>query len=444
MYEWQFRCYVPFKKIEILKLDHLFFIDQSRSLDLSFEPQGTVLDIKSQRFGKCLDCKSQRTAVAWCKNCDIAFFKEKFSNWTSGNSKIDELIRYTQLNAKGNMDFLEWIEFDQFDLIKNINKRGAHSSIYSAVWMEGPRWNLDEESELWSRNGPIKVILKRLDNSHNMSQEFVNQLYRYHKCLQSDALADCFGVTKDPTSCFMFVMKYYENDNLFSYIEETMGILCWRDIVEMLWSISAGLNFIHEHNLVHGHLHGGNILEENEINSIDAKITDTGLHGPVDNSMTSMPSQQIYGVIPFVAPEIFDENVLTKASDIYSFGMIMWMLSAGVRPYFDKSHDKKLIQEIRSGLRPNVINGTPPAYSRLMLQCLDANPLNRPTASQIYECLGNWITAICDDPNRSDLSDQFDAAEEFKFANLEKLNYNVLPCHEGAIYFSRLLSFSDI
>ncbi|CAB4381544.1 unnamed protein product [Rhizophagus irregularis] len=217
MYEWQFRCYVPFKKIEILKLDHLFFIDQSRSLDLSFEPQGTVLDIKSQRFGKCLDCKSQRTAVAWCKNCDIAFFKEKFSNWTS-------------------------------------------------VWMEGPRWNLDEESELWSRNGPIKVILKRLDNSHNMSQEFVNQLYRYHKCLQSDALADCF----------------------------------------------------------------------------------------------------------------------------------------------------------------------------------DANPLNRPTASQIYECLGNWITAICDDPNRSDLSDQFDAAEEFKFANLEKLNYNVLPCHEGAIYFSRLLSFSDI
>ncbi|PKC13613.1 hypothetical protein RhiirA5_410395 [Rhizophagus irregularis] len=147
MYEWQFRCYVPFKKIEILKLDHLFFIDQSRSLDLSFEPQGTVLDIKSQRFGKCLDCKSQRTAVAWCKNCDIAFFKEKFSNWTSGNSKIDELIRYTQLNAKGNMDFLEWIEFDQFDLIKNINKRGAHSSIYSAVWMEGPRWNLDEESE---------------------------------------------------------------------------------------------------------------------------------------------------------------------------------------------------------------------------------------------------------------------------------------------------------
>ncbi|EXX76245.1 hypothetical protein RirG_034830 [Rhizophagus irregularis DAOM 197198w] len=74
------------------------------------------------------------------------------------------------------MDYLEWIDFDQFELIENINKRGAFSSIYSAIWMEGPRWNLDEEAEVWTRNGPIKVILKRLDNSQNISQEFVNQV----------------------------------------------------------------------------------------------------------------------------------------------------------------------------------------------------------------------------------------------------------------------------
>ena len=56
-----------------------------------------------------------------------------------------------------NMDYLEWIEFDQFDLVENINKRGAFSSIYSAVWMESPRWNLDEEAEIWTRNGPLRL-----------------------------------------------------------------------------------------------------------------------------------------------------------------------------------------------------------------------------------------------------------------------------------------------
>src|SRR5436190_23438259 len=124
--------------------------------------------------------------------------------------------------------------------------------------------------------------------------------------------------------------------------------------------------------------------------------------------------------------------------------MIMWMLSAGVRPYYDKPHDKQLIQEICSGSRPNIANGTPPVFAKLMLQCLDANPSNRPTASQLYEYLGNWVSAICDDPDPSDLSNQFDAADVIKFVNLEKLGDNVLTCHEKAIYYSRpLLNLSD-
>jgi serine/threonine protein kinase len=237
----------------------------------------------------------------------------------------------------------------------------------------------------------------------------------------------------------MFVIRDYKNGDLYSYLEETMGILCWRDIVDMLWSVSAGLNFIHEHELVHGHLHGGNVLVETEMESIDAKITDTGLHGPVDKQ-----TQQIYGVVPFVAPEVFNGNTPTKESDVYSFGMIMWILSAGVRPYHDRPHDKQLMQEISSGLRPSVASGTPPVFARLMIQCLDANPSNRPTASQLYECLGNWVSTICDDPDPSDLSNQFDAAEETKFANLEKLNFDIPQCHEKAIYFSRPLHSIDI
>ncbi|CAB4440219.1 unnamed protein product [Rhizophagus irregularis] len=168
----------------------------------------------------------KRTTVAWCNNCDIAFLKDNFRNWSSENSKIDELIKYTQLNAKESMDYLEWIDFDQFELIENIDKRGAFSTIYSAIWMEGPRWNLDEEAEIWTRTGPIKVALKHLDNSQNMSQEFINQ-------------------------------DIIKNGNLYSFLDKSMGVLCWRDIIDMLRSISAGLNFIHENNLIHGHLHGG-------------------------------------------------------------------------------------------------------------------------------------------------------------------------------------------
>ena len=45
------------------------------------------------------------------------------------------------------------------------------------------------------------------------------------------ALADCFGITKDPTLCCMFVIRYYQNGDLYSYLRET--IYC-------IWEFSVG------------------------------------------------------------------------------------------------------------------------------------------------------------------------------------------------------------
>src|ERR1043165_1433592 len=132
-------------------------------------------------FGKCLECRKERTSVGWCKDCEINSFKENFSRWTSGNLKIDDFIKHTQLNAAGSMDYLEFIDFEQFDLIEDINKSGAFSTIYSAIWLKGPRWIWDEDAEQWTRNGPIKVVLKRLNNSQNISEEYLNQVSKKFK-----------------------------------------------------------------------------------------------------------------------------------------------------------------------------------------------------------------------------------------------------------------------
>ncbi|CAG8568755.1 16626_t:CDS:2 [Funneliformis caledonium] len=75
-----------------------------------------------------------------------------------------------------------------------------------------------------------------------------------------------FGITKDYTSHFMLVMKYYEyyeNRDLYSYLDETQGKLCWRDIVIMLWQIlEGGIVQYHEKGLIHGNIHGVGIQKE--------------------------------------------------------------------------------------------------------------------------------------------------------------------------------------
>uniref|UniRef100_U9TBB6 Uncharacterized protein n=1 Tax=Rhizophagus irregularis (strain DAOM 181602 / DAOM 197198 / MUCL 43194) TaxID=747089 RepID=U9TBB6_RHIID len=65
----------------------------------------------------------------------MKFKDEKFQKLSSGDPKLD---KHTQKNAKEYMDFLEWIDFSQFDLIKYTGKEGSFSTIYTALWTEAP------------------------------------------------------------------------------------------------------------------------------------------------------------------------------------------------------------------------------------------------------------------------------------------------------------------
>ncbi|CAG8598294.1 17239_t:CDS:1 [Racocetra fulgida] len=232
-------------------------------------------------------------------------------------------------------------------------------------------------------------------------------------------------------------MRFYENGNLYQYLDDAMGYLCWRDIVDMLWGIANGLERIHEHGLYHGNLHGGNLLVENEPESIDTRIADVGLHGPPSRSKNSIN----YGVLPFIAPEVLKGKEYTQASDIYSFGIIMWMLSSCIRPFCQVPHDSELAMKICNGYRPEIVDGTPEVFSTLMKRCWDNDPLKRPKASELSDILGCWVTAICDDPDPSQISEQFDEAEEKKFLELEKKQFKRPEVHPLAIYNSQFIRF---
>ncbi|RGB28397.1 hypothetical protein C1646_745871 [Rhizophagus diaphanus] len=202
----------------------------------------------------------------------------------SRNKETDELFRYTQLNVTRACDYLEWIPFEKFEMVKYVGK-GGFSSVYSALWMEGPRWNWDDGAQEWTRAGPMNVALKCLDNSQNISSSYINQINSYHKC-QSASLAGAFGITKDPTSSYMIVMKYYENGNLYNIFDHCNGIISWRDVIDMLWGIAGGLKEF--------------IPKEQSIGIFTKEIY--------------LSKMKRYGVLPYVAPKVIcGEN----SSDIF-------------------------------------------------------------------------------------------------------------------------------
>ncbi|POG72924.1 kinase-like domain-containing protein, partial [Rhizophagus irregularis DAOM 181602=DAOM 197198] len=130
-------------------------------------------------------------------------------------------------------------------------------------------------------------------------------------------------------------------------------------------------------NAIHRDLHSGNILHS--ARSYRFFISDLGFCGPADK-----PLKSIYGNLPYIAPEVIAGKQATKASDIYSFAMLMWEISSGQPPFFNCKHDYDLILNIINGIRPRIVSGTPLEYESLMKQCWDADPLKRPDAHTLH------------------------------------------------------------
>ncbi|CAI2199699.1 19204_t:CDS:1, partial [Funneliformis geosporum] len=92
--------------------------------------------------------------------------------------------------------------------------------------------------------------------------------------------------------------------------------------------------------------------------SINSKKTWLFLLSKKHNTFSSK-NNNIYGVLPFVAPEVLRGQPYTLASDIYSFSMIMWKFISGIPPFNNEAHDFQLSLDICKGKRPEIIKNIP-------------------------------------------------------------------------------------
>ena len=96
-------------------------------------------------------------------------------SWTSGgNEKLDEIIRNTQLAAKGfdSYHYLEWIPYDQLTLDKEIGE-GGFATVYRYKWSSGPNY-VHKNKRYYCKGG--HVALKKVKNSQNISDGFLKEV----------------------------------------------------------------------------------------------------------------------------------------------------------------------------------------------------------------------------------------------------------------------------
>ncbi|GES87739.1 kinase-like domain-containing protein [Rhizophagus clarus] len=316
----------------------------------------------------------------WCKRCVPRCIIE---GWTSGNDVIDYFIKDTIYNAEGNNYplFLEWVPFDRFEGIKQIGE-GGFAKVFSATLIDG-RGYYKQDDGSWIKGEPnsIKVALKRLNGSQNMPADYLNEFKAHWKlnCLQHDSLR-FYGITKDPeTKEFMMIMQFINGGNLRNILSSNFNKISWESKLEYLRCSAMDLENLHSLRYCHKDFHSGNIL--------GYYVSDFGSSGPSNKQKSD---NKVYGVLPYIAPEILNGESYTIFSDIYSFGVVMAELSSGKPPFHNRKHDTGLALEICNGLRPEFGKGTPKFYKKLAHRCMNANSNQRPTASELHEILHCW------------------------------------------------------
>jgi serine/threonine protein kinase len=276
-----------------------------------------------------------------------------------------------------------------------------------------------------------------------------------------DNILKIYGISQNPiTKDYIMVLEYAEGGNLKNYLNMNYKNFDWLNGLKVLTNIIRGLNGIHQKQMVHRDFHTGNILFLNnddfsplfpslqlvpKDNNYNACISDMGLCRKIDD----IDEKNIYGVMPYVAPEVLRRKPYTQAADIYSFGMIMYVIATGKQPFSDDAHDGILALKICNGIRPEINEKiAPKCYIDLMKKCWDSNPDNRPNSIEIKNNIELFCYSLLllDSEHATGVSiineiqEQFNETQDYRKEILLSIKNHQLTTHAQAIYTSRLLN----
>lgn len=179
--------------------------------------------------------------------------------------------------------------------------------------------------------------------------------------------------------CPYLTMQFCENGSAAPMV----GRMDEKELLHFLHDVAAGLEYLHDHNIIHQDIKPDNVLVDDNCNFL---LTDFGISKKANAS-----EETIGGTKAYMAPEVYTGRT-TKESDIWSLGATAFELLTG-NPPFGENGGLAETQGESMGALPIKLQ---PQVKQLIKLMLDANQTKRPSASlirrsiELYQETGSW------------------------------------------------------
>jgi len=208
----------------------------------------------------------------------------------------------------------------------------------------------------------------------------------------------------DPGSTMLFVsMELLRGETLSERLKRT-GKMKMEEALPIVLQMASALQAAHEREILHRDLKPGNVflVPARESGGVRVVVTDFGLAlglnpDPAQQTLTPISMDQLVGTPAYMSPEqIKSDRELTPASDVYSFGLIMYQMVTGTIPFENDTPIMMVARRINDPLlSPRVYA---PELSRtwesVILRCLERDPSRRfSCAAEIAAALSSKTVA---------------------------------------------------
>jgi eukaryotic-like serine/threonine-protein kinase len=222
------------------------------------------------------------------------------------------------------------------------------------------------------REVALKVIRPEMADHPEILQRFKQELILARQVTDRNVVR-IFDIGEAGKTKFI-TMEYLEGENL-NQILSKRGKLEVAEAVGIMEQVACGLAAAHREGIIHRDLKPGNIMRDKSGRVV---VMDFGLARTFSGDGMTRAGAML-GTIEYMSPEQAQGKELKASSDIFTFGLILYELLAGVTPFYAESAIASLLKRTQQRAVPlaDVDKHIPGQLSNIVSKCLEKDPANR-------------------------------------------------------------------